>query len=79
MDIFIDHIKNNLGVIVGLCLVLIATLNSRLAAQQQDEAYNMPEDSDTEKICRQIRMLETRIWLLSYWIIIALGLILVFV
>lgn len=79
MDTIIDYIKNNPGSIAGICLVIIAFMNARHATEQQDAAFDMPESSDTEKICRQIRLLETRIWVLGHWIVLSIGLVLIFV
>jgi len=79
MDTLIEYIKSNPGVIPGIILVVIAFLDAQHASEQQDAAFDMPENSDTEKICRHIRLLETRIWLLGHWIVLSIGLVLIFV
>lgn len=79
MDIVVDYIKNTPGAIAGICLVIIFFMNARHATEQQDAAFDMPENSDTERICRHIRLLETRIWVLGHWIVLSIGLILIFI
>ncbi len=79
MDFIIDHIKSNPGTIAGILLLIVAFLNSRRATEQQDTAFDMPENTDTDRICRHIRLLETRVWVIGHWIVFSIGLVLVFI
>ena len=49
MDALLGYIKNNPGAIPGIFLVIIAFLNARHATEQQDAAFDMPENSDIKK------------------------------
>ena len=71
-------IASNINVIMGVFLIISSYFNGRHAEKQQDLAFEMPDNSDAEKICRQIRLLETRVWVLGHTIVCALGLILIF-
>ena len=76
MNSFIDHLINP-GALLGLLLCIIALVNVRHATSQQDAVWDMPEDTDTEKTCRQIRLLETRVWVIGWEIIGAIGILII--
>jgi hypothetical protein len=56
-------------------MCFLALVNVRHASKQQEAAWDMPDDKDTEIICRQIRLLETRVWIMGWSIIGAMGLL----
>ena len=76
MDSLLSNLKSS-SPWIGIGLLLISVLNHRHAVKQQDEAWDMEPDTETGMICRQIRLLETRVWVQSWWIIsaIAIGII----
>ena len=78
MNPLFEYLKSHPSSLVGIVLLLVAYINHRHAVKQQDAAFDMPDDTDTQKICRQIRLLETRVWILSWWIVAAIGTILLF-
>ena len=74
-----EYLKSHPSSWIGIVLLLVAFINNRHAVKQQEAAWDMPDDTDTQKICRQLRLLETRIWVLGWWIIAAIGTILLFI
>jgi hypothetical protein len=64
---------------VGLFLLLCFFINGRHAEKQQDRAWDMPVDNATDRVCRQIHLLETRVWVMSWWIIGGIGVVLIFI
>jgi hypothetical protein len=64
---------------LAIGLMVAALLNHRHAEKQQDVAFNMPQETDTDRICRHISLLETRVWVQSWWIIAAISVILFFI
>lgn len=75
----LEYINSSPKIIVGIMLAVGAVINAWHAGKQQDKAFDMPANSDTERICRQIRLLETRIWVIGFWVVFSIGLIIIFV
>ena len=48
--------------LVALVILAVALVNLRNAEEQQDMALDMDRRSAADRICRQIRLLETRVW-----------------
>jgi len=75
----LEHINSSPKIIAGIMLSIGGAINAWHAGKQQDKAFDMPENSDAERICRQIRLLETRIWVIGFWVVFSIGLIIIFV
>jgi hypothetical protein len=48
--------------LVALIILVVALVNLRNAEEQQDMAFDMDRNTAADRICRQIRLLETRVW-----------------
>jgi hypothetical protein len=79
MKNILHYFLSHPSVWAGVCLLFCAFINHRHAEKQQDEAFNMPESNETDRLCRQIRLLETRIWLQTWWIIAAIAIGILFI
>ena len=78
MNIILEHIKSSPSAWIGIGFVIAAIVNHRQSCKIQDEAWDMPEETDADKICRQVSLLETSIRIQSWWLVMALGAILIF-
>lgn len=63
----------------GVALFVMAVMNVRHALTQQDEAFDLPEETATDRLCRQIRFVEMRIWVLGWYLFGAIALLIFFV
>ena len=79
MSIMIDFLKSHLNILIGFGILILAFINGGHASTQQDIAWDMSTDTGTAKICRQIRLLETRIWVLGWWVMAGVGAIVIFI
>lgn len=79
MEPLLQYFKSNPNVLVGCLLLVMVLFNVRHALKQQDAAFDMPEDTDVNRICRQIRMLETRVWSMGWKLFAAVALLLLFI
>ncbi len=55
--------------LVALVILVVALVNLRHAEEQQDIALDMNRNSAADRICRQIRLLETRVWIQTWSLI----------
>ncbi len=79
MEIFSSSLNMSSQNWAGLILIFTAWVNQRHAEKMLEKAFDMPEDTKTDRICRQIQMLENRVWSQSWWIFFAIGVVVFFV
>ena len=78
-DMYGEDRKSLFKDVFGVLIMITASVNTRHSEKQIDKAFDMSEDTKTDRICRQIRMLETRVWSQSWEIIFCIGVVVVFI
>jgi len=78
-DMYGNDIKSLVKDGIGVLVVISSCVNIRHSEKQIDKAFDMPENTQTDRICRQIRMLETRVWSQSWEIVLCFGLVVIFI
>ena len=78
MDNFLTYLKDHPASWFGIVLIVTALINYKRAEKQHDEVWAMSEESNTDRICKQIRLLDIRVWSQTCWLLLVLGVILCF-